>query len=279
MFPPVSFMWMSEMLIIAPTKGLTSEENLFVIRVKFLLSESYFATHAAGSCLHYTRRQVTLKKKKKCGGGATLISYTHATLKSHVKTSRTPVFLSVVLSAQLCFRSGCFQCGRGPLVADLYHLLSSFLSFYSFWPEACVHGRVCSKRWFISENNNRPLFFLIWFSANMFCRCSCADWSVSWTTVSYNCCLFQLIQILIKKKNSNSLKGYDWLLMKLINIKLVPWKIWILPKTWIKVKLHSVLLSISLPIHLEKKGAHLKYSHRALGTFEVSFSASCWITK
>lgn len=55
---------MSEMLIIAPTKGLTIEENLFVIRVKFLLSESFFAMRAAGSRLHYTRRQVTLKKNE-----------------------------------------------------------------------------------------------------------------------------------------------------------------------------------------------------------------------
>lgn len=74
-----------------------------------------------------------IKKKKKCGGGATLISYTHATLKSHVKTSCTPVFLSVVLSAQWCCRSGCVQCGRGPLVADFYHLLSSFFVFLFFF--------------------------------------------------------------------------------------------------------------------------------------------------
>lgn len=53
---------MSELLIIAPTKGLPSEENLFVIRVKFLLSESYFAMRAAEIHLHYTRSQVTLKK-------------------------------------------------------------------------------------------------------------------------------------------------------------------------------------------------------------------------
>lgn len=117
---------MSEMLIVAPTKGLTTEENSFFpsLTLQRVLQEAV--------CTTQEDRSHKKKKKKKMRGGATLISYTHVTLKSHVNTSGTPVFLSVVLSAQLCFRSGCFQCGRGPLVADLFHLLSSFLSFYFF---------------------------------------------------------------------------------------------------------------------------------------------------